>query len=78
MAYFYTACVTIFSTRGLWLHALTLAACSYVLPYWHGSTALAISLIPRPLPDFISQPWRKIERRPGIIAMPQIGNGGLG
>ena len=25
------------------------------------------SLVPRPLPDFISQPWRKIGRRPGTI-----------
>ena len=24
------------------------------------------SLVPRPLPDFILQPWRKIGRRPGI------------
>ena len=24
------------------------------------------SLVPRPLPGFISQPWRKIRRRPGI------------
>ena len=24
------------------------------------------SLVPRPLPDFILQPWRKIWRRPGI------------
>ena len=24
------------------------------------------SLVPRPLSDFISQPWRKIGRRPGI------------
>ena len=27
---------------------------------------LGSSLVPRPLPDFISQPWRKIGRRPGI------------
>ena len=27
------------------------------------------SLVPRPLPDFISQPWRKIGRRPGIKTM---------
>ena len=25
-----------------------------------------VSLVPRPHPDFISQPWRKIGRRPGI------------
>ena len=39
---------------------------------------LYCSLIPRPLPDFISQPWRKIGRRPGIIATSRTGNGGLG
>ena len=27
---------------------------------------LLLSLVPRPLPDFISQLWRKIRRRPGI------------
>ena len=37
-----------------------------------------LRLVPRPLPDFISQPWRKIGRRPGIIATSQTGNGGLG
>ena len=31
------------------------------------------SLVPRPLQDFISQPWRKIGRRPGIKTMPQTG-----
>ena len=36
------------------------------------------SLIPRPLPDFISQPWRKVRRSPGIKTMSRIGNGGLG
>ena len=36
------------------------------------------SLVPRPLPDFISQLWRKIGRRPGIKTMSQTGNGGLG
>ena len=36
------------------------------------------SLIPRPLLDFISQPWRKIGRRPEIKSMSQTGNGGLG
>ena len=35
------------------------------------------SLVPGPLPDFISQPWRKIGRRPGIIATSQTRNGGL-
>jgi len=35
-------------------------------------------LVPKPLPDFISQPLRKIGRRSGIIATSQAGNGGLG
>ena len=35
-------------------------------------------LRPRPLPDFISQPWRKIGRRPGSKTMSWTGNGGLG
>ena len=35
------------------------------------------SLVPRPLPDFISQPWRKIGRRPGTITTSRTGNGGL-
>ena len=35
------------------------------------------SLVPRPLPDFISQLWRKIGRRPGIKATSWTGNGGL-
>ena len=38
---------------------------------WH-------SLVPRPLPDFISQPWRKIGRRPGSKTTSRTGNGGLG
>ena len=33
------------------------------------------SLIPWPLTDFISQPWRKIGRRPGVIATSQTENG---
>ena len=37
-----------------------------------------ISLVPRPLPDLILQPWRKIGRRTGINTMSQTGNGGLG
>ena len=37
-----------------------------------------ISLVPRPLPDFISQPWRKIGRRLGTNTMSRTGNGGLG
>ena len=36
------------------------------------------SLISRPLPDFSWRLWRKIRRRPGIIAMSQTGNGGHG
>ena len=36
------------------------------------------SLVPRPLPDFISQLWRKIGRRLGIKTTSQTGNGGLG
>ena len=36
------------------------------------------SLVPRPHPDFISQPWRKIGRRPGIKTTSRTGNGGLG
>ena len=34
------------------------------------------SLVPRPLPDFISQAWRKIWRGPGIIATSQAEKGG--
>ena len=37
-----------------------------------------ISLVPRPLPDSISQPWRKIGRRSGINTASQTGNGELG
>ena len=36
------------------------------------------SLILRPLPDFISQPWRKIGRKLGIKTTSQTGNDGLG
>ena len=36
------------------------------------------SLFPRPHPDFISQPWRKIGRRPGIKTTLQPRNGGFG
>ena len=39
---------------------------------------LIASLIPRSLPDFISQPWRKIGRRPGSKTTSRTGNGGLG
>ena len=38
---------------------------------------LLLSLVPRPHPDFILQPWRKIGRRPGIKSM-STENGGLG
>ena len=37
-------------------------------------TSLLLSHVPRPLPDFISQPWGKI----GIKTTSQTGNGGLG
>ena len=40
-------------------------------------TIFSHSLVPRPLPDFISQPWRKIGRRPGTITTSRTGNGGL-
>ena len=36
------------------------------------------SLVPRPLPDFISQLWRKIGKRPGSKTTSRTGNGGLG
>ena len=32
------------------------------------------SLVPRPLPDFISLPWRKIGRRPGTNTTSRTGN----
>ena len=35
------------------------------------------SLVPRPLPGFILQPWRKIGRKPGTITMSRTRNGGL-
>ena len=50
-----------------------LYACAELVPM-----QLPISLVPRPLPDFISQPWRKIGRRPGIKTTSRTGNGGLG
>ena len=48
-------------------------------PLWlsFGGVCLSISLVPRPLPDFISQPWRKIGRRPGSKTTSRTGNGGL-
>ena len=50
---------------------------------WPGNTTSvhgipATSLIPRPLPDFISQLWRKISRKPCTITLSLIRNGGLG
>ena len=36
------------------------------------------SLVPRPLPDFASQLWRKIGRSPGTSTMSRARNGGLG
>ena len=42
-------------------------------PRYEGT--LQLSLVPRPLQDFISQSWRKIGRRP---ATSWTGNGGLG
>ena len=52
----------------------------YMLWFTNVSSLLlrCASLIPRPLPDYISQPWRKIGRRPGIKTMSRTGNGGLG
>ena len=41
-------------------------------------TMTATSLVPRPLPDFFSQPWKKIGRRSGIKTKSRTGNGGLG
>ena len=38
---------------------------------------VSTSLVPRPLPDFISQLWRKIGRRPGTNTTSRTGNGGL-
>ena len=37
--------------------------------------SLIPSLVPRPLPDFISQPLRKIGRRPGTNTTSRTGNG---
>ena len=49
-----------------------------VLSSSHKQTLPYYSLIPRPLPDFISQLWRKVRRRPGTITTSWIGNDGLG
>ena len=40
-------------------------------------TRVTPSLIPKPLPDFISQLWRKIGRRPGSNTTSRTGNGGV-
>ena len=58
-----------FCVKSVWLHYhITLSTTSLLNVYVFNS------LVPRPLPDFISQPWRKTGRRPVIIA----GNGGHG
>ena len=44
----------------------------------HNSTTSLYLPRPRALPDLISQLWRKIGKRPGIIATSRTGNGGLG
>jgi len=55
------------------------AVAIFIVPmYIQHRTPRYTSLVPRPLPDFISQPWRKIGRRPGIKTMSQTRNGGLG
>ena len=51
---------------------------SYLINREKSAKLHILSLVPRPLPDFISQPWRKIRRRPGINTMSRTGNGGLG
>ena len=38
----------------------------------HWPTSLCLCLVPRPHPDFISQSWRKIGRRPGIKTTSQM------
>ena len=47
----------------------------YVCP--HTAHVHFDTLVPMPRPDFISQPWRKIGRRPGNVATSQTTNGGL-
>ena len=48
----------------------------------HPATILAlltgVQPHPRSFPDFISQPWEKIGRRPGIITTSRTGGGGHG
>ena len=45
---------------------------------WYCVLCYQASVIPRPLPDFVSQPQRKIGRKPGIITTSRTGNGGHG
>ena len=70
-----------FSRAGVWSRKLRKfpaircwRQCSYICScsFLHASNCLQIvftehSLLHRPLPDFISQPWRKIRRRPGSL-----------
>ena len=37
---------------------------TYIYPV-EGPVLVSLSLVPRPLPDFISQPWRKCEIKSG-------------
>ena len=72
------------------VHYLTLMATVKVLEKKHeaenhANVAVCVavvyigtSLVPRPLPDFISQPWRKIGRRPGSKTTSRTGSGELG
>ena len=53
--------------------AAALLTCIYFLSFY----LKMYSIVPRSLPDFISQPWRKIRRRPGIIATSRNRNGRL-
>ena len=49
-----------------------------VIPAFRYLTVLC-SLVPRQLPDFILQPWRKVgSKRPVIIATSRTENDGLG
>ena len=64
--------VQLYSSVKNWINILNyhIVKSSSYLPWKH-----QCSLVPRPLPDFISQPWR---RRPGIKTTSRTGNGGLG
>ena len=59
-----------FQVSYLQIHALPMCCLLYQHPF--------PSLVPRPLPDFILQPWRKLGRRPGTSTTSRTGNGGLG